>query len=137
VTNAKLEEAIEAVGGVVAVAFYLKRTPASVYKWRTVGRIFDVQDALRLQAVAARAGCSVSIAELGGLDVGDDDPEGGDRAPVTELTRSERAAHSRRAGKEAPSTASAVASAQRAVRTTRSRPASRGLRRILQGTVSA
>lgn len=67
VTNPKLEQAIEAVGGVVAVAFYLKKTPGAVYKWRHAGRVFDVQDALRIQALAAGNGCRVTIEELAGL----------------------------------------------------------------------
>ena len=65
--NPKLEKAIEAAGGVRVIAAHVEKWEATVYGWRKAGRVFDVQDALALQALAREGGFTVTIEELAGV----------------------------------------------------------------------
>lgn len=64
VRNAKLERAIDAIGGPVAVAYHMGRTTQWVYKIRRGGGINALADAIAFRELARAAGVSLSVDDL-------------------------------------------------------------------------
>lgn len=86
--NAKLERAIDAIGGPVAVAYHMGRTTQWVYKIRRCGGINALADAIAFRELARAAGVSLSVDDLvlAGERGG---PNGGGRRDNTEFSRTQ------------------------------------------------
>lgn len=81
--NPKLNAAVEAAGGPVAVAYKLHMSVANVYRWKAAGRVFDAQDAVMLARLAFEGGLRVTFEELAGLaEVNGTGPRGRKQRPM-------------------------------------------------------